>query len=180
MTGKRCRFRRNSLHQTTVPTNGVDVVVEDLKAGFIEAAGEPLLADGHADARGNTLAQRASRGLDARDPVVLRVTRRLAVELSETLNVVESYGRFSQSFIFGIHSAGASEMKRRPEQHRSMTVREHEAIPVGPDRILRIESHYSIPERVYQRCQGHRCARMSGLGLLHCVDRKRANGVDAK
>src|SRR6185436_20135495 len=111
MTGKRCRFRRNALHQTTISTNGVDVVVKNLEAGFIEAAGEPLLADGHADTRSNTLAQRASRGLDARDPVILGVTRRLAIELSETPDVIERYGRFSQSLIFGIHSAGASEME---------------------------------------------------------------------
>src|ERR1044071_2915350 len=114
MTGKRCSFRRNSLHQTTISTNGVDVVVENLEAGFIEAAGEPLLADGHADARSNTLAQRARRGLDTRDPVVLGVTRRLAIELSETPDVVERYRRFSQSFIFGVHSAGASKMECRP------------------------------------------------------------------
>src|SRR5215472_2698952 len=79
MTGKRCRFRRNSLHQTAISANGVDVVVEDFEAGFIEAASEPLLADSHADARGNTLAQWSSRGLDTRYPVVLGVTRRLAV-----------------------------------------------------------------------------------------------------
>src|SRR5215813_12411990 len=33
MTGKRCRFRRNSFHQTTISTNGVDVVLENLEAG---------------------------------------------------------------------------------------------------------------------------------------------------
>src|SRR6476469_68210 len=114
MTGKRCRFRRNSLHQTTISTNGVDVVVENLEARFIEAASEPLLTDGHDDNRGNTLAQWASCGLDTRYPMVLGMTRRLAIELSETLDVVERYGRFSQSFVFGIHSAGASEMKGRP------------------------------------------------------------------
>src|ERR1051325_9916013 len=114
MTGKRCSFRRNSLHQTTISTNGVDVVVENLEAGFIEAAGERLLADGHADARSNTLAQRTSRGLDARDPVVLGVTRRVAVELSETPDVIERYGRVSQSFVFGIHCTRASQMKCRP------------------------------------------------------------------
>src|SRR5215510_9572708 len=114
MTGERCRFRRYAFHQTTISANGVDVVVEDFEAGFIEAAGEPLLGDGHTDARGNALAQWACRRLDARDPVVLGVTRRLAVELSETLDVVERYGRFSQSFVFGIHSAGASQMKCRP------------------------------------------------------------------
>src|SRR5262245_61474348 len=102
MTGERCCFRRYALHQTTISANGVNVVVENLEVGFIEAAGEPLLADGHADARGNTLAQGACGGLDTRYPVVLGVSGRLAVKLAETPDVVECYGRFSQSFIFGI------------------------------------------------------------------------------
>src|SRR5262245_4515577 len=180
MTGKRCRFRRNPLHQATVSANGVDVVVEDFEAGFIEAAGEPLLGDGHSDARCNALTQWACRRLDARDPVVLGVTRRLAVELSETPDVVERYGRFSQPFIFGINSAGASEMKCRPQQHRSMAVRKYEAITIGPDRIVRIKAQDPIPDRIDQWRQCHRRAWVSGLGLLHGVDRKRANGVDAK
>src|SRR4029450_9139969 len=114
MAGERCRFRRYALHQTTISANGVNVVVENLEAGFIEAAGEPPPADSHAHAPGDTLAQWAGRGFDTPYPVVLGVTRRLAVELSETPDVVERYGRFSQSFVFGIHSAGASQMKRRP------------------------------------------------------------------
>src|SRR5882724_9492434 len=170
MTGKRCRFRRNALHQTTISANGVDVVVEDLEAGLIEMTGKPLLGDGHANARGNSLAQWASRGLYSRHPVVLGVTGRLAVELAKATDVVQRYRRLSQSFVFGIHSTGAGEMERRPEQHRSMAVRQDEAIPIGPDWILRIESHYSIPDRIYQRRQCHRRAWVPGLGLLHCVD----------
>src|SRR5258705_5229174 len=114
MTGQRCRFRRNALHQAAISANGVNVVVEDLEAGLIEVAGKPLLGDGHADARGDALAQWASRGLDARHPVVLWVTGRLAVELAEAPNVVERYRWISQPFIFGIHSTRAGEMECRP------------------------------------------------------------------
>src|SRR4029450_5980818 len=114
MAGERCRFRRYALHQTTISANGVDVVVENLEAGFIAAPGKPLLTDGHADARGNTLAQRPGRGLDTRYPVILGVSGCLAIELAKTPDVVERYRRISQSFIFGIHSAGASEMQCRP------------------------------------------------------------------
>src|SRR5258705_7069255 len=117
MTGQRCRFRRNALHQAAISANGVDVVVEDLEAGLIEVAGKPLLGDGHADARGDALPQWASRGLYARHPVVLGVTGRLTVELAKAPDVVERYRRLSQSFVFGIHSTRAAEMERRPQQH---------------------------------------------------------------
>src|SRR5262245_51836219 len=103
MTCQGCRFRRNAFHQTAIAANSVDVVVEDLEARLIVAAGEKLLADRHADARGNTLAQWTSRSFDARHPVVLGMSGGLAIELAEAADVVECYGRLSQPFIFAIH-----------------------------------------------------------------------------
>src|SRR5262249_60651865 len=61
-----------------------------------------------------------------------------------------------------------------------MAVREDEAIAIGPDRILRIEAQDAIPDRIDQWRERHRRAGGSGFGLLHRVDRKRANGVDAQ
>src|SRR5262244_804239 len=61
-----------------------------------------------------------------------------------------------------------------------MAVREDEAIAIGPDRILRIEAQDAIPDRIDQWRERHRRAGVSGFGLLHRVDRKRANGVDAQ
>src|SRR5512145_2438399 len=61
-----------------------------------------------------------------------------------------------------------------------MAVREDEAITIGPDRILRIEAQDAIPDRIDQRRERHRRAGVSGFGLLHRIDRKRANGVDAQ
>src|SRR5882672_1137465 len=61
-----------------------------------------------------------------------------------------------------------------------MAVREDEAITIGPDRILRIEAQDAIPDRIDQRRESHRRDGVSGYGLLHRVDRKRANGVDAQ
>ena len=48
-----------------------------------------------------------------------------------------------------------------------VTVREHESIAVGPDRVLRIEAHGAVPDRVDQRRERHRRAGVSGLGRLH-------------
>jgi len=115
MTGQRCRFRRDALHQTAISANGVDVVVEDLEAGSVEMVGEPRLPDRHADARGNALPQWACRGFDARSPrIPLGVGRLAAVELAKATDIVERYRRLSQSFVFGIHSTSAAEMERRP------------------------------------------------------------------
>src|SRR5262245_33997287 len=61
-----------------------------------------------------------------------------------------------------------------------MTVRKHEPITIRPDRILRVEAHDAVPDRVDHRRQRHRRARVSGLSLLDGVNRKRANGVDTQ
>jgi hypothetical protein len=65
MGGQRCRFGRNALHQTAVSANGINVVIKNLKARPVVTVGEPLLGDAHSDARGNTLPQWTSRGLNA-------------------------------------------------------------------------------------------------------------------
>src|SRR6202040_589392 len=49
-------------------------------------------------------------------------TRGLAAELPEVTNVVERHRGLSEPFVFGIHRAGAGEVKHRPQQHRGMTV----------------------------------------------------------
>ena len=69
-------------------------------------------------------------------------------------------------------------MEQRPKQHGGVTVGKHKPIAVGPDRILGIELHYAIPQGVHQRRESHRRARVSGVGRLHRIDRKRADGVD--
>jgi hypothetical protein len=86
----------------------IDVVVEDLEAGPIVAVGEPLLRHRHANARCRTLAKRASRGFDTRNPVVFRMAGSLAVELAEAANVVERNRRLAQRFVVGIHGLNRS------------------------------------------------------------------------
>src|SRR5262249_24730381 len=61
-----------------------------------------------------------------------------------------------------------------------MAVRKNEAITIGPYRILRIEFENMVPDGVNQRRKRHGRSRVSGVGLLHGIDRKRANGVDAE
>jgi hypothetical protein len=93
-------------------------------------------------------------------------------------NVVERNRGLPKALVIGIHRAGPGEVEHGPEQHRGMPVREHEPIAVGPDRVLGIEAHDAVPDRVHQRRERHRGAGVSGLGLLDRIHRERANGID--
>ena len=179
MGGQRRRFRRNALHHAAISANGINVVIEDLEPGPVVTGGEPLLSDGHSHARGNALAEWSGRCLDARNPVVLGVAWCFAVELAKAANVVERHRGLSQSFVVGIHRLCLREVEHRPEQHRGVTVREHEPIAIGPDGILRIEAHDAVPDGVDQRGERHRRAGVPGFGLLDRVNRKSANRIDA-
>src|SRR6266581_6169474 len=57
---------------------------------------------------------------------------------------------------------------------------ENKSVAVGPVRVLRIVAQKFLPKTVGQRRHRHRRAGMSGIGSLHGVHGKRANGVDAR
>src|SRR5215467_2966972 len=139
---------------------------------------EPLLGNCHSYARGNALPERPRGSFYARDPMILRVPRRFAVELAKVADIVERHRWVPESFVIGVDGFCPRQMKRRPEKHRSVTVREHKTVAVRPNGILGIEAHNAIPDRVNQRSERHRCTRMPGLRLLDRVYRERTNCVD--
>src|SRR4029453_12766945 len=112
--------------------------------------------------------------------MVLGMSGCSALELAKVADVFGGDRRITQSLVIGIHRLRASEMKHGPEQHRGVAVREHETVPVGPDRVLGIEAHDTIPDRVNQRRERHGRAGVPGLSLLDCINRKRANGIDCQ
>ena len=63
----------------------------------------------------------------------------------------------------GVDRLHAGEMQHRIEQHRGVAVGQHEAVAIGPDRIVRIEAQEMLPQRVNHRRQGHRRAGMAGI-----------------
>src|SRR5438132_14123392 len=71
-----------------------------------------------------------------------------------------------QPLVVSVHRSGPGEVEHGPEQHRGVTIRENEAIAVGPDRILGVEAHHAVPEGIDQRRERHRRAGVSGPGLL--------------
>ena len=94
-------------------------------------------------------------------------------------DIIKCHRRLSEYLVFGVHGSRLSQVECGPEQHRGVTVRQHKAIAIGPDRILRIETEYAVPDRVDEWCEGHGCTRVSGFRLLNGINRERANGVDA-
>src|SRR6266852_4911252 len=110
--------------------------------------------------------------------MILGVPWGFAVELAEVTDILEGHCRVTEAFVIGIDRLGAGEMEHGPEQHRGVAVREYEPITVGPDGVLRIETHDAIPDRIHQRRERHRRARVPGLRLLYCIYREGANGVD--
>src|SRR5215831_18602038 len=142
MASERRRFGSYALHHAAIATDRVDIVVKDLEVGTIVPISEPHLGNGHADAVGDPLSKRSSRCFDTRNQVVLGMTWSLASQLAKVTNIVERNRGLPKSFVFGIHRSRASEVKHRPQQHRSMSVRQHEPISVRPNRILRVEAHY--------------------------------------
>ena len=69
------------------------------------------------------------------------------------------------------------EVKHGVQQHRRMTIREHESIAIDPARIGRIEVHDVAPEDLGDIGHPHRCTRMTRGGALHRIHGEGANGV---
>src|SRR5207247_1701446 len=156
----------------------VNIVIKDIKARSVVTMGEPFLGNRHSYACRNALSEGTGCRLHPRNPMVLRVPRGFAVELTKVTDIVERYRCVPESFVIGVDGFCPRQMKRRPEKHRSVTVREDKAVAVRPNRILGIEAHNAIPDRVNQRSERHWRTRMPGLRLLDRVYRERANCVD--
>src|SRR6516165_10287472 len=61
-----------------------------------------------------------------------------------------------------------------------MAVGQDEAVAVRPDRIVRIEPEYLLPQAVGDGRESHRSTRMAGVCGLHGVHGKGADCVDAQ
>ena len=178
MAGERRRFRANALHQASVSAYGIDVVIEDGKIRLVVPHSEPALRDCHTDAGRNALSERTGGRLHAGYQVVFGMPWRMTPKLPKAPDIVKGDGRPAQCFVLRIHGLRVRKVKHRPQQHRRVAVRQHEAVATRPDRILRIKTHDSVPERINKRRKRHWRAGMAGVRGLHRVDRQCADGVD--
>ena len=108
------------------------------------------------------------------------MARGLAAELPEILDVVERHGRRRKNFASGSDFMDARQIQQGIEQHRGVSIGEHEAVAVRPERIFRIVAQKLLPQRIGDRSQTHGRSGMARIRLLHRVYRKSANRVDTQ
>ena len=154
--GERGGLAGDTLHEVAVAGEGVDVEVEELEAGVVEARRQPLRGDRHPDAGRDPLAERAGGGLDPGGQPVLGMPRALRAELAEALDVVETDRGLADHLVIRVDRPDPGQIEERVEQHRGVTVGEDEAVAVRPDRVLGIEAQEPLPEDVGDRRQRHR------------------------
>ena len=154
MAGEAGRLMADPFHHAAVAGNHPGAVIDQVVA---KARVQHPLGERHADRIGQSLAERARRGLDAHAVPVLRMAGRAAAELAEALELLEREVRITR------------EMQQRVEQHRAVTGRQDEPVAVRPFRVLGIE--LEVPGEQHRRDIGHahRHARVPGSGPLDRV-----------
>ena len=116
-------------------------MVEHREAGAVVSGRQPGLRDGHANAGGNALAQRAGGGFDTRCPAMFWVARAAATHLPKALQVRQGHGQTRGiGTAHGIALLHTAQMQQAIQQRRRMSDRQHEAVAVGPGRVCRIEA----------------------------------------
>ena len=177
---ERRRLGRDAFHHAAVAGLGVHVEVEEREPVAVVARPQPLARDRHSHRCRDSLSERAGRRLDAARPAVLGVAGALRPELAEALEVVERDGRLAEDLVLGVDRFDAGEIQQRPQQRGRVSRREHEAVPVRPDRVGRVEAQKSLPERVRDGGDADRRSRMTRVRCLDRVDAERSDRRDAE
>ena len=162
--GQRTGFVRNAFHQAAVADEGVSIVIDHVQAGLVEFGGQQFFGQRHAHGVGEALTQRAGGGFDARRDVDFRMARGLGMQLAELFQI------FHRQVV-------ACEVQQRILQHRTVAVRQHEAVAIGPFRICRIMAIVAGPQSDSDIGHSHRHAWVAGIGLLNCIHCQGANRV---
>ena len=160
--GERAGLVRDAFHQAAVAEEDPRAVIDDRVAGPVELGGQHALGDGEADGVRDALAERAGRRLDAGRAADLGMAGGHGMQLAEVPQLAHGQGV-------------AREVQQRVEQHRAVTVRQHEAVAVGPARIGRVVLQVVAPEGLGDVGHAHRHAGVAGVGLLDCI-----HGQDAE
>src|SRR6476659_1548588 len=114
MSCKRGRFMRHAFHQIAVAGDEIRVMVDDLMIRPIEERAEQRFTNCHPDRIAESLTQWASGRLDTGRVAVLRMSRSLALPLTELLDVVQG-------------QVIAREIEHGVKQHRRVTCRKNKA-----------------------------------------------------
>src|SRR6266403_1641644 len=154
-------LRRYSFHEVAISADRIGVEVENFKTGAIEIFRQPFAGDGHPHAISCPLPQRPGRGFHAGSYVRLRMSRGLAVDLSEALDLLHRYGEIVQNFALGVDRAHAGKVQCGVEQHRGVTRGQNETVTIWPRGIHRVVAKKALPQRVDHWRKTHWRARMA-------------------
>src|ERR1700680_3633202 len=102
-------FRRYSFHEVAISTDRVGVEVENFKTRAIEIFRQPFARNGHPHAITRPLPQRPGRGFHPGSYVRLRMSRRLAADLPEALDLLHRDSSIVRNFSLGIDRAHAGQ-----------------------------------------------------------------------
>ena len=161
MAGQGRRFASDSLHQITIRAHGVHVVVEHFKIGAIEIRRQPFAGNRHAHAVSHSLTEWSSRGFHAGSDMRFGMPRSLAAQLPEAFNFLHRHRELFQNLLIRAYRSHPREMKHGIKQHRGVSVREHEAVAIGPNGIFGVIAQKFLPQAISHRRQGQRSARMT-------------------
>ncbi len=159
VTGERGRLRGNALHEVAVGDEGERPVIDEVVA---EDGVEVLLGHRQPDRRAEALAQRAGRRLDTEMGLALGVAGRRRPELAEGPDVIEG-------------DTEARQVEQGVQQHGGVPVREHEAVAIGPQRLLGIDLQVPAPQHDGDVGHPHRGPGVPGGCTL---DRVHGQGLD--
>ena len=168
--GQRTGLAGHAFLDVAIGGDDVDVVVEGAGArGGIGVEQPALVAcrHGHADGRGQALAERTGRDLHALGVAELRVTRGLGLPGAQRLDVFQ-------------FQPETTEVQLDVQREAAVAARQHEPIAAEPVHVTRVVTHLTLKEGVRQRRQAHRRAGVAVADLLHRIGRQHAHGVDGK
>ena len=132
---------------------------------LVELRGKMRRSNRHAHTLTKSLPERTGGHFDAGGQSIFRVSRRLAVELPEVLDV------FKREIV-------ARQMQQGIQQHRTMSARKDETVASRPLGVARIVPQVTRPHCERHGCRTHRKPRMTGVGFLNCIRGKEADGID--
>ncbi|VUS99972.1 hypothetical protein SB6422_03396 [Klebsiella huaxiensis] len=118
-TGQGAYLVGDTFHHAAVAHEGVSEVVNNVVARTVELCRQRFLRNRHTHRIGNTLTQRTGSGFNTRGVTHFRVTRSFRVQLAEVFQL------FNRQIITG-------EVQQTIDQHRAVTVGQHEAVAVSP------------------------------------------------
>ncbi len=160
--GQRDGLVADAFHQAAVAGDDPCAVVHQIVA---ITRVQMTLGHGHAHRGGDALAQGAGGRLDARRVAVFRVARRGRAPLAEILDLLHRHG------------LEAGQMQQGIDQHRAVARRQHEAVAVRPVGRGGVVFEELGPQHGGHVGHAHGHALVAGLGLVHGIHGKNADGV---